>query len=749
MLNLKIEEFPEFLKKSQLFETLSQDNAETIPIPEKYFLDHIDNKFNLQTFEKLHHKLNVLRYWGVHELPHELYESINHVMDEFKNYVHSQAVNRIIIKLSDKLNEFNDFRLVDELKCLVNNHRKNKKLMIIATNHNYIGLLKFGFQKDKFTPKTCKRICQIAIKADNFECLQLLHENNCKLNKWTVASAAENPNIKYLKYLLMNATFWNRPDNDFGKKWYKELYLIAAKNGYLEHMKFLWKTNCYSENDIASRCASSGNAECLDFILSTKGLWTNTGSHVYQVQNIDCYNILIKHKLIDNTHAYEEACSYRNVELLKYIYQNSNENIPVKCYELVIYGIHYYDYDSQTEHNIFEIVKYLHENNCDWNIDTHGTLYNIASRLNDENMLQYLVENEYPIITNVNSNSFMSNAACHKDLKILKWGFDNKYQIGLFAYRNAIRNDNIKALEYLFEHDKENKWNNSVTKYAAELQRFDCLKFAIENGCEFTSTTLIFCAMNGRLDMLKYCYTKCCDKLGKYKIWSTYDPVYLNEQSNYGGSTVMSYSMSKYYSYKCWGTACYYAAKNGYLDTLKFCFENGCKLGNKNDILRICCKYDRVSCLKYICNNMSEDYIPNQLCYETAVKHNSVKCLQHMILKYSDKIFPSIKTKKEEISYSQKKQNEFDDNLDNMLMTQIKKMVLKNTTIGGKPVKFDDNGEIIFDKKINKIIPSVPQEIKQPVSWIHQNKHVSVDISIYTCIIMMVYILISILLLQT
>jgi len=72
-------------------------------------------------------------------------------------------------------------------------------------------------------------------------------------------------------------------------------------------------------------------------------------------------------------------------------------------------------------------------------------------------------------------------------------------------------------------------------------------------------------------------------------------------------------------------------------------------------------------------------------------------------------------------------------------MIQMKKMLLKNTTIGGKPVQFDDNGEIIFDKKINNIIPSVPQETKQPINWIHQNKYVFVDVSIYTCILAVVY----------
>lgn len=41
MLNLKTEQIPEFLKKSQLFESLTQDKPETIPVPERYYITKI------------------------------------------------------------------------------------------------------------------------------------------------------------------------------------------------------------------------------------------------------------------------------------------------------------------------------------------------------------------------------------------------------------------------------------------------------------------------------------------------------------------------------------------------------------------------------------------------------------------------------------------------------------------------------------------------------------------------------------
>lgn len=75
--------------------------------------------------------------------------------------------------------------------------------MIAAIENNYLGLLKFGFAKQLFTPKTHKKICQIAIKSNNFECLQLLITNNCKLDKWCTHAATENPDIKFLKYIYI------------------------------------------------------------------------------------------------------------------------------------------------------------------------------------------------------------------------------------------------------------------------------------------------------------------------------------------------------------------------------------------------------------------------------------------------------------------------------------------------------------------------------------------------------------------
>ena len=209
--------------------------------------------------------------------------------------------------------------------------------------------------------------------------------------------------------------------------------------------------------------------------------------------------------------------------------------------------------------------------------------------------------------------------------------------------------------------------------------------------------------------MVKYCYGKCCEKFGKDNEWSTYKPVHKKNSNNmFSESGSIWTSFSSMYTHKCWGTACYYAAKNGHLESLKFCYENGCKLGDETNILRACCKHDRINCLKYLCRKAG--CVPNELCFQTATKHNSTKCLKFMILTYGDDIFFKVKTPKTS-SHSTKMKEDWDQEVENMMIKELTKSILRNSTIGGQPVQFDNDGNILnAPNRPQQLVKSVPEE---------------------------------------
>ena len=256
--------------------------------------------------------------------------------------------------------------------------------------------------------------------------------------------------------------------------WYSKLYGVVAKKGYLEHMKFLHKTNCAKNAETAYICDSFGNTECLEFALSINGL--HGQALPYAITNTKHYDLLKKHGLIDDAYAYKKACQGFNFELLKHIHENSNTPIPPfnQCFDK--YGYTYPPNNPSNLNKTFEIVKYLHENKCDWS-GSRNILYDLAAFQNNKKLLNYLVDNDLPIHKPATHfNTFINSSSCHKDLYFLKWSFAKGHHVNIYSYTNAAREGNLEGLKYLFENDKcePKQWDYLTTKIAIQSGNIEC-----------------------------------------------------------------------------------------------------------------------------------------------------------------------------------------------------------------------------------------------------------------------------------
>jgi len=230
------------------------------------------------------------------------------------------------------------------------------------------------------------RAYYFAAKGGSLEILKYLHENGCdkgslKINTFDVESctkvAAQNGHFKALKYL-----------HELGFPWNAYTMRGAAENGHLEIVKYLHENGCPWNNSACNQAAAKGHFEVLKWLREIGGPWSEYA----------CVN----------------AAAEGHFEILIWLRENGCPWDKYTC-------------SNAAENGHFEILKWLHENGCPWDkwtwygtarkghldimkylrsidssrcpLDEHA--YDIAIRLNQQHVLQYLQECEFEVKSTV------------------------------------------------------------------------------------------------------------------------------------------------------------------------------------------------------------------------------------------------------------------------------------------------------------------------------------------------------------
>ncbi len=161
---------------------------------------------------------------------------------------------------------------------------------------------------------------------------------------------------------------------------------------------------------------------------------------------------------------------------------------------------------------------------------------------------------------------------------------DPEYQFSYTTMVAAAKNGRLDCLKFL--HEIKCNWEFSVIIEAAQYGHLDCLKYAVENGCPMCSTACHSAIESGHIECLKYLVEHDCPTM-----------FVCDEAARYGRLYCLDYLLSK--GFERSARTCAYAAANGHLECLILLREKGCPWtqttiidANRNNQL-VCLAYAR------------------------------------------------------------------------------------------------------------------------------------------------------------
>ena len=233
---------PNYIKNSELYESLQDDKIDT-----KYILQ---DDFKIDTLHNLSKILDVCRFWGVYELPWEIYDFIYENLE---------------LDYGEVLSGYDDFDKIDDIKVILEyyNNPDFSKIMVFTINkpHEYkqssLPLLRKIFKSDnvdifkwfekketfqdlddydfciyssRYGSIACLKYlikqeytlkgncCEMAIDFNHLECLKLLHINKAKWTTKEIESGISRKSIECVEYLKNKKCLYEEDTKDFKKQ---------------------------------------------------------------------------------------------------------------------------------------------------------------------------------------------------------------------------------------------------------------------------------------------------------------------------------------------------------------------------------------------------------------------------------------------------------------------------------------------------------------------------------------------------
>jgi hypothetical protein len=326
-----------------------------------------------------------------------------------------------------------------------------------------------------------------AAKEGNLEVVKYLHEQGHQLPFRLMASAAESGNIKLVEWI-----FFRDPTLNF--------QFVESAKGNLEMVKYLVEIlGVNGTCDAAARC---GSLEVIQYLHEEKGVQLLPHTLTYAVKNghLEVVKYLMERNAPEDINMFFSAASSGNVDLLKFVHERGHRwlgeyhsNIYTAAISANSVACMKYAFENgcpvpavdshvicraAVENNALGCLKYAREIGCDWNSgDTFTGLCYIAMTYGYFEVFKYLHENGCSL-----NKDFCSQAARSGQLEFLRYA------------RNFVRWDdsvcvaaaqNIHATCLKYAHDSGLKLTPDVIREAITCSSLHCLKYAVENGCDW------------------------------------------------------------------------------------------------------------------------------------------------------------------------------------------------------------------------------------------------------------------------
>ena len=510
---------------------LNSKKARTVSVPKEYFCNDLQLIYPTDLIKLL----RIINHWDVDELPDEVYEYLNKVVnDDLQKRELSELLNEVkFLKFTKEIQFFLDF---DKSKFELNSNQPIQQLLDQLELLNYIkgeGYSKISdFFNNHFNIANKTGMSSFA-ESGCLESIKHLVDYGCKLTHGDFKIILSKGHVDCMSYYL--------DDEEFRKSMYryerglffaeifehghfdclKYLCESGAKFGYTKNLDFINKVT--SMNNIYT-LAEKGHFNCLKYfaVLFWRLSWsTKNGQQILmracRFGHLEIVKYCIANKCLyagNNSETNYDGCTtpllvavkYNHFEIVKLLwsaYPNSNSSFNRNLSNIYL-G---YAFD----HGNLEMIKLLRKNGFAF----PDKPYRKAVKSNNIEIVKYLHENKVNKDTNPYSgnsidNSLMSIAAKNGNFEMIKYlielGFPHYCDT---VFRNAISIDRVDILDFFVKKHKITR-TERYTQCAVYSNAFECLKYLHENNFKLGRECVDQAIKLGKFKILKYLLDNDC-----------------------------------------------------------------------------------------------------------------------------------------------------------------------------------------------------------------------------------------------
>ena len=156
---------------------------------------------------------------------------------------------------------------------------------------------------------------------------------------------------------------------------------------------------------------------------------------------------------------------------------------------------------------------------------------------------------------------------------------------------NVARTNKLELLKWARE-EKECEWNSRTINLAAVQGNLEMVKYCVANECPIDESACAAAAIGGHLEVLKHL---------REEVEAPWDFFTAILAAKYGHLHILEYLVERKYDKYC-ERACQFAAANGHLDCLKYLHETA-KAPWDSLAVRYAHDYNHTKCLQYLLDN--------------------------------------------------------------------------------------------------------------------------------------------------
>ncbi len=491
MLQLTLDQIPEFLKSSQLFEMMDFNDydSEFVYVLEENF----KTTLSVENDDDFVHLLKTNDYWMVKDVPFTMYDYVRSVPD-YKEWKKNLLMSNPRLNLSD----------FDEI------YKAETKCVYIA-DQDFIEESNYESEYDDFFRKFNDFQNQTAYMAltGNLTGLKYYVERQINpIDNLPVAMAIYSKNTVAFNYLM-----------DCGYPILDEyVALMAAYSNDVSVLKRLYEEGFIYANDVDMYPAEllaltlfNNSIEATNFLHEKGFVLTMIGRDLcISKENQEVYELVFGNNQDMLIYGMISARSIPSLKMIKYFHKKGVELGPMTMRTNVITDL--------------DCLKYVHENGCPFDINTvYQTIaysdidcvkYVIENGgFCGTDLLEFAAENDFPECIkylrtlNYQWNINVSVAATkNEDLDVLKYIHKNGCPWDIRTSMAAAENQNMEILKYC--HENGCPWDESVVNTAAKKGCIETLKYAIDNGCPHNNSVIDYAMCSFTIKPLKFLYQR-------------------------------------------------------------------------------------------------------------------------------------------------------------------------------------------------------------------------------------------------